>query len=212
MNFFGKLARRFSPAMAMIHRGSRLASEGDHEAAISEFDEAIARYPDFELAYYSRGAAYSQIGKFEAALADYDEAIRLNPKFAQAYYNRGLAHAFLGRYAATIDDMTRALDSGLSEKYMAFGTRGSAHFALGDFDTAHADYMRAETVLVGWVYARAGLAICHHALGEIAAARELWQGLLARDERYRDIDWVASQFSWPEPLLAEAEALIARLD
>ena len=212
MNFIRKLARRFSPAMAMIHRGNALANEGDYEAAITEFDEAIARFPDFELAYYSRGAAYAQMSKFEAAIADYDEAIRLRPDFAQAYYHRGLAHAFSADYAGAIDDMTRALDSGLSEKYLAFGTRGSALFALSHFDAAHADYMRAETILVGWVYARAGLAICHHALGEVEAARELWSGLLEKDARYADIAWVASQFSWAEPLLAEAESLIKGLD
>jgi tetratricopeptide (TPR) repeat protein len=212
MNLFSKIARRFSPAMAMVRRGNALANEGEYEAAITEFDEAIARDPDFELAYYCRGAAYAQMGKFSAALADYDDAIRLKPDFAQAYYNRGLARAFTGDYDGTIEDMTHAIDKRLSEKYLAFGTRGSAYFARGDIDAAHADYLRAETILVGWVYARAGLAICHHALGEAQAARELWSGLIAKDARYRDLDWVAGQFSWAEPLLAQAEAIIHTLD
>ena len=115
-------------------------------------------------------------------------------------------------YDGASEDMTRALDSGLDEKYLALGTRATALFAAGAFDEAHADYLRAETVLVGWVYARAGLAICHHALGEIEPARELWRGLIERDERYGDIEWVQAQFSWPEPLLAQAEALISQME
>jgi tetratricopeptide (TPR) repeat protein len=207
MSLFG----RFKPAGKAIRRGDTLAAEGDYAAAIEQYSIAIEYDPTSERAFYSRASIYRQMEDYPAALTDYDEALRLNAKSAPAYYHRGLTHVSLEDYEAAIEDMTSALDSGLNEKYLAFGTRATALFALGNIDEAHADYMRAETVLVGWVYARAGLAICHHALGEFDAARELWGGLIARDERYHDLDWVRTQFSWPEPLLMQAEALLSEL-
>jgi tetratricopeptide (TPR) repeat protein len=207
MSLFG----RFKPAGAAIRRGDALAADGDFPAAIEQYSIAIGHDPTSERAFTSRASIYRQLEDYPSALMDYDEALRLNAKSAPAYYHRGLTHVSLGDYEAAIEDMSSALDAGLREKYLAFGTRGTALFALGNIDEAHADYMRAETVLVGWVYARAGLAICHHALGEIDAARELWGGLIARDERYHDLDWAQTQFSWPEPLLMQAEALITAI-
>ena len=208
MNLFG----RGRGAQALIRRAEELLADGDSEAALDELDAAVVRFPDSEQVWFSRGAALAHLGAYADALPDYDETLRLKTDFAQAFYNRGLARLHLGDYDGAIADMNAALDSGLREKYLVFGTRGSAHFALGDIESAHEDYMRAETVLVGWVYARAGLAICHHALGEGDPARELWSGLLAKDERYIDLDWIQQQFAWPEPLMAAVEKLLATLD
>ena len=42
------------------------------EAALADYDAAIARNPDYVEAYNNRGIVKRDLGQYEAALADYD--------------------------------------------------------------------------------------------------------------------------------------------
>ena len=64
---------------AYVDRGNKLYNQGDYQAAISDYDEAIRLDPKYTIAYYNRGSAKNELGDSEAAISDYDEAIRLNP-------------------------------------------------------------------------------------------------------------------------------------
>ena len=66
-------------AEAYVNRGNELYNQGDYQAAISDYDEAIRLDPNDAIAYYNRGLAKSELGDLEAAISDYDEAIRLQP-------------------------------------------------------------------------------------------------------------------------------------
>ena len=66
-------------AEAYVNRGDKSYNQGDYQAAISDYDEAIRLDPNDERAYYNRGAPKANWETLEAAISDYDEAIRLNP-------------------------------------------------------------------------------------------------------------------------------------
>lgn len=65
--------------------------------------------------------------------------------------------------------------------------------------------MPGERLLMG------GMAVTLHALNDLEKAKELWEGLLKTDRRYKDARWVGEQLLWPRPLIAEAEKLISKL-
>ena len=71
-------------AEAYVNRGDKSYNQGDYQAAISDYDEAIRLDPNDTRAYYNRGVAKSELGDSEAAISDYDEAIRLDPNDATA--------------------------------------------------------------------------------------------------------------------------------
>jgi eukaryotic-like serine/threonine-protein kinase len=77
-------------AVDYTNRGSTFGNLGQHERAISDFDEAIHRNPTLAPAYTNRGNSYAALGQHERAIADYDEAIRLNPTDALAWLNKGI--------------------------------------------------------------------------------------------------------------------------
>ena len=96
-------------AEAYVDRGNKFYNQGDYQAAISDYDEAIRLDPEYARAYFNRGNAKDELGDVEGAISDYDEAIRLDPKYVGAYYNRGLAKGKLGKYFEAISDYDQAI-------------------------------------------------------------------------------------------------------
>ena len=85
-------------AFAYSNRGEAYWKKGEHDRAITDYDEAIKINPKFAMPYNNRGVVYGAKGEFDRAILDYDTAIKLFPKLAGAYYNRGLAYAKKGEY------------------------------------------------------------------------------------------------------------------
>ena len=92
------------------NRGSVKSDLGQKQAAISDYDKAIAINPNFAEAYYNRGNAKSDLGQKHAAISDYDKAIAINPNYANAYNNRGSVKFELGQKQGAISDLKKAAE------------------------------------------------------------------------------------------------------
>ncbi len=77
---------------AYVNTGNEFYDQGNYQAALSDYDEAIRLDPEYVRAYISRGNAKSKLGDLEAAISDYDEAIQLNPEYTTARTNREIVH------------------------------------------------------------------------------------------------------------------------
>jgi tetratricopeptide (TPR) repeat protein/S1-C subfamily serine protease len=124
------------------NRGIAKSDLRQKQAAITDYDRAIAINPNYSEAYINRGIAKSALEQKQAAIADYDRAIAINPNYSQAYYNRGVAKSALGQKQAAITDYDRAIaiNPNFSEAYF---NRGVAKSALGQKQEAITDYDRA---------------------------------------------------------------------
>ena len=90
-------------------RGLSHSSNGDYDAAIADFTEAIRLQPNDHSNYSTRGNAYVNKGDYDRAIADYTQAIRLAPNNATYYGNRGNAYNRKGEYPQARADVNRAL-------------------------------------------------------------------------------------------------------
>ena len=72
--------------------------QGRYQAAIEDYDRAIALSPDHCRAVYNRAWAADQLGRDDEALAGYSASIRLEPGNPTAYHNRSRLLERLGRY------------------------------------------------------------------------------------------------------------------
>jgi tetratricopeptide (TPR) repeat protein len=97
-------------AAARIADGLALAWEGDIEAAIGRFDQAIAIAPKSAFAYLNRGLAKRRIGDLDGALADLDRAVLHARTSARAYYNRSRVLRERGDARRARADEGRAVD------------------------------------------------------------------------------------------------------
>jgi tetratricopeptide (TPR) repeat protein len=138
-------------------------------------DEAVARYPDDELALLTRAAWRSQSGDRRGAIDDYSAVIRLDPSSYDARLGRASAYYAEGRYddaRADASSLGTGPGGGADLKMLL----GMIDEARGDDDLATADladaiaqyhgYMRDETG------ARYALGLAYSNLGYFAAAAE----------------------------------------
>jgi tetratricopeptide (TPR) repeat protein len=126
--------------MAYGLRGVLYGRKDQRDAAIADFDRAIALNPDDNDALMNRGTAHERNGEYPRAIEDYGRVIAQAPRQAGAWGGRCWSRAVAGI----------ALDSALADCERAIAldpadanhlnSRGFVHFRLGHFDLAIRDY------------------------------------------------------------------------
>ena len=99
-----------SPEVA-LKRGGKCLDNGNREAAVDAFTEAIRIDPNCKKAYLSRGMAYNELGKPRRAIDDFTRAIELDPRDSYPYEQRAQIHrtVFQDEDKAQIDEEKAAL-------------------------------------------------------------------------------------------------------
>jgi tetratricopeptide (TPR) repeat protein len=131
----GGAALRYNHANALLQ-------EGQIDAAVRYYTEAIGLQPDFALAYLNRGIAYAQEGLLGQSLSDLNEAVQLDPSSRKAFYNRGICYSKMGQFALAVADFSESIRRDPAEA-KAFSYRGHAYQMLGDRAAATGDFRRA---------------------------------------------------------------------
>ncbi|WP_226582850.1 tetratricopeptide repeat protein [Microseira wollei] len=111
-------------ALGYYRQGVTFQQQGQLEAAIAQYQEAIRLNPNMAEAYLNMGAALAAIGKQPEAIAAYREAIRANPNLAEAHHNLGNAFAQQGKLTEATQEYTQAIR--INPNY------AKAHYNLGN--------------------------------------------------------------------------------
>jgi len=127
---------------AYNNRGIAYRGKGDYDAAIKDFDRAIAYNPRSPYSHNNRCATYRSKKYYDLAIKDCDAAIGIDPKYGGAYFNRGLAYQGKGTYDKAIKDYDTALALDPQDADVYY-TRGFAYADKNDHSRAIEDYDRA---------------------------------------------------------------------
>jgi len=103
--------------------GNDLLKKDQPQAAIAEFEQALASdSEDFEVEN-SLGVAYSALGRHAEAIAHYRKAAQISPEYPHAHSNLGSALADAGRTSEAIGELNRALQlaPSLSDAHTTLG-------------------------------------------------------------------------------------------
>lgn len=131
-------------AIALHNRAGQCYINGNVDAAVQDFTEAIQFLPDFPMAFYHRGLALMDLKRPKDALADFDAAINLNQE-ADYYAARGRVQFELENDSDALADLNRAID--LDSKHPEFyHDRGIVQYYLGDDKNALQDLNQSATM------------------------------------------------------------------
>jgi len=135
------MAQKLS-ANEYVVRGDKERQKDNYDAAIAEYDQALALDPKLFEAYEGRGIARVEKNDLDGALADFSRTVELNPKAATVYFNRAIVKSRKKDFDGALKDYDLAIER--DPKYvLAFVNRGSLTAKEGDFDRAMADFNAA---------------------------------------------------------------------
>src|SRR5262249_22198199 len=96
-------------AALYLDRANASYAKGNLDAALADYDIAIAFDPAWALLYARRAQARTDQENLEGAVSDYNKAIELAPGVAEAYYNRGAVLYAKGDLERAVQDFTAAI-------------------------------------------------------------------------------------------------------
>ncbi len=143
LDFLNK-ALDVAPDNAVLYydRALIFQKQGEHSAAVKNYDLALFLNKTYTVAYSNRGIALEALGEAPLALANYERAICLDPTFASAWYNRGNIYKSSSLFEQAIRCYVVATKL-KPDFWEAFTNLGLSHYALKSFSKALIAYDQA---------------------------------------------------------------------
>jgi tetratricopeptide (TPR) repeat protein len=178
----GTIQHRPENDRAYLTRGSVHWTNGQREAALEDYQRALALNPRDPKAYIGRGNVHIDEGRDAQALADYEKAIELLPKLADAYNGRGEVYARRGQIDAAIKEFNRALELN-PNLAQAHYDLAEAYSATGAIDAAIASYDRVIQLRPDYANAYNSRGSAYDSKGEVDdAIRDYGKAIALRPE------------------------------
>ncbi|MBK8721894.1 MAG: tetratricopeptide repeat protein [Saprospiraceae bacterium] len=128
-----------------VNRGAALASIGQLDKAILDFNKGLELDPTQLNGYSNRGLYHFQTRQYEKAISDQTNYLKMNPLNYEMYYERAISKAALGKYQEAIQDFDIAL-ANVKNKPFFYYERGRSHQALGNSAAAQRDFDTAKSL------------------------------------------------------------------
>ena len=189
------------------NRGNVRVIQNKLDAAIADFDQAIAitdRYPD---PFLNRGIAYELKQDWQHAIADYNRVLEIDPQDPVAYNNRGNAEAGEHKWRAALADYEQASllapDFATARANLALVT-----YQIGDHQEALRQIRNLVRKYPTFADVRAAITAILWVEGQQGEAESNWVAAVGLDRRYQDLDWVASVRRWPTAMVKALEKFL----
>lgn len=138
--FIHTLSNTKNNYIALCALGRELDKQGEFEAAMQKFDEALEVAPWYDAALTEQGILFMNRGLFAAAASKFEQAIQQNPQSISAHINLGIITALLDRpdeaiphfkIAIRLDPISAAAHYNLAFTLQKLGRRAEAisHYA-----------------------------------------------------------------------------------
>jgi tetratricopeptide (TPR) repeat protein len=139
---------------AYLKRGGAYYKQGNKQAALQDFSQAIHTNPQSSLAWYVQGHALTDLGRYSEAIASYDRAIQLNKDWgksslANAYLDQGVTHEKQGNKQAALQDYNQAVRLNPNSS-LAWYNQGAVLAELGRNSEAITSFDHAIQVNNNW--------------------------------------------------------------
>jgi tetratricopeptide (TPR) repeat protein len=103
---FSALTADSNDAQLLFNKGLKELWQGNWSAALTYFQKATEKNPDYADAWFNLGVAYGELGRWQDEIESYKQAIRIKPDLAnehETHQNLGVAYGKLGRFEDAIE-------------------------------------------------------------------------------------------------------------
>lgn len=140
---FIELALRQDPRhqRAWTFSGFLHAEQGRFEAAIRDFEQALALKPGDADSAFNLGYALQRVNRHPEAIERFQRVIELNAFVDRAWYGMGLSLAKLGRYDQAAEKLAEAARLQPMNPFAGYQLAG-VWFHLGEREKVEAEYRR----------------------------------------------------------------------
>ncbi len=102
-------AQEMKPDAAKLYNdGNKFLKEGNYDAALSKYNDALKIEKDFRI-YYQRGAAFKATGKLDSAKNSFENCLLQKPDFEAAFNALGGVYFAMGKYQEAADNFEKVL-------------------------------------------------------------------------------------------------------
>ena len=164
---------------ALGNRGVAYRMLGRTDAALADFDKALAINPNSAGLYLERGLARDAAGDHERAIADFGAALARNATLVQAGFGRAMADDEAGRHALAAQDLAAAVKLNRTMVAALYMERGYALHGHSQFAGAVAAFEQAIALGPGWLSAYCGRGASYEATGDAERAAADYKTCLA---------------------------------
>jgi tetratricopeptide (TPR) repeat protein len=141
IDFVAYRRKRRAGVPHVLKAGLKNLYEGDYEAALLQFNQAIHIAPELAEGYCRRASVYRAMGHSNLALADLDRALQQDPWFPAALLDRGKVRTELGDLDGAVIDFGHLLKvRGADPEF--YLNRGVCLLKRGLIDDAANDFRR----------------------------------------------------------------------
>ncbi len=158
------------------------------EAALADYDAAVALQPDLVAAWSNRGQALLALDRPAEALASAEAGLALDPLAVGLHLVRAAALQALGETAAALDGFDAALALA-PEDPDAHAQRANALFEQGAWEAALGSFAAALALQPDHVFTLYNLGRVHHERGDPAAALAAYDRVLQVDPAHTAATW-----------------------
>ncbi|HTR41147.1 MAG TPA: tetratricopeptide repeat protein [Pseudomonadales bacterium] len=174
---FNALASVEAHAISYYLNGDFLTSEGQLDAAMAQYEKALAIWPGYSGAYCGLGSVLLQKGRLEEAIVQYQNALKFNPALSEALNNLGYCYLKSGRMNDAIVEYQKVLE--IKPNFPeARNNLAYCFLQIGQTDDAIAQYQKAVELVPGSATYQCGLGNAFLQKGEINEAIARYQKAL----------------------------------
>ncbi len=178
--------------LAHNNLGQALGRRGDVNAAIDQYNAALAMQPTSHLAHNNLGTIFAHRGEIDKAGEQFEEAIKSAPDYVEAHNNLGNILARRGKTADAIAQYRIALD--LNPEWAdAYNNLACALFGIGDIEGAVQNYRAALRINRWYVDAHKNLSFALRQQGKIAESLDELRAVVRLQPDRTDM---LSQLAW----------------
>lgn len=205
------------PALYGI-RSALYLGKHDYEAALADSDRLLKLQPRSEVGFANRAAARMFLGDTQGAIDDCNQGLetsQLNGSGkALLYNNRGTAYRIQGEYTEAMANYNLAMSAKLKPRQKrlilpsVMTNQGILYYLMQEIDNARVYFQHALDTNPNFYKAMAGLAISRFKLGQASEAQQVWQHLLIKEPRYRDLTTLQHDLNLPLQMMHDVSELV----